>query len=90
MMELVKRLFRYYPTELILAVVMLYIALLYTFQPTELVSAIARKIALASAGLVFYYVSRFIKIGVVEWNDEWKQRYAIALLFYTALVFAFG
>ncbi|MDM7320808.1 MAG: hypothetical protein P3W91_003660 [Fervidobacterium sp.] len=90
MMELLKRLARYYPAEILLSVVMLYVALLYAFEPSQLVSAIARKTALASAGLIFYYISRYLKIGVVDWDREWRQRYAIALLIYTAVVFSLG
>lgn len=87
---ILRRLLRYYHIEIILAVVMMIIALFYTFEPFQLLSAIARKVALASAGLVFYYISRYIKLGVIDWDDEWKKKYAIAILIYTAIVFAFG
>lgn len=90
MRELIKKLIRYYPVEILLSAVMLYVALLYAFEPSQLVSAIARKTALASAGLIFYYTSRYLKIGAVDWDGEWRQKYAIALLFYTAVVFSFG
>lgn len=87
---ILKRLLRYYHVELVLAIVMMFVALAYTFEPFQLMSAIARKTALASAGLVFYYVSRYFKIGIIDWDEEWRKKYAIAILFYTAIVFAFG
>jgi len=84
------RLLRHYHVELVLAIVMFLVALAYSFEPFQLVSAVARKTALASAGLVFYYVSRYLKVGVIDWDEEWRKKYAIAILFYTAIVFAFG
>lgn len=87
---MIKRLLRYYHVELVLAIVMMLVALVFTFEPFQLMSAIARKVALASAGLVFYYISRYLKVGVIDWDEEWRKKYAIAILVYTAIVFAFG
>lgn len=87
---MIKRLLRYYHVELVLAIVMMLVALAFTFEPFQLMSAIARKVALASAGLVFYYISRYLKVGVIDWDEEWRKKYAIAILVYTAIVFAFG
>lgn len=87
---MITRIFRYYGLEIVLAIAMLYIALSFSMLSQELISALARKVFLWSAGLVAYYVARLIKIGIVEWNDEDKKLYAIAILLYTALVFSFG
>ena len=87
---MIKRLLRYYHVELVLAIVMMLVALVFTFEPFQLMSSIARKVALASAGLVFYYISRYLKVGVIDWDEEWRKKYAIAILVYTAIVFAFG
>ncbi|WP_297888930.1 hypothetical protein [Sulfurihydrogenibium sp.] len=89
-MNYIKRIFRYYGLEIMFAIVMLYIALSFSMISQELASALARKIFLWSAGLVAYYVARLLKVGVVEWNDEDKKLYSIAILLYTGLVFAFG
>jgi hypothetical protein len=58
-------------------------------QPT-LLSAIARKVGLASAGLVYYYITRYIKIGVINWEHPYDKIYALAILLYIGIVFAFG
>ena len=87
---MIKRLLRYYHVELVLEIVMMLVALAFTFEPFQLMSDIARKVALASAGLVFYYISRYLKVGVIDWDEEWRKKYAIAILVYTAIVFAFG
>lgn len=87
---MIKRLLRYYHVELVLAIVMMLVALAYTFEPFQLVASISRKVALASAGLVFYYISRYAKIGVIDWDEEWRKKYAIAILLYTCIIFAFG
>lgn len=89
-MNYFKRLFRYYGLEIVLAVVMLYITLSFSMISQELVSALARKVFLWSAGLVAYYIARLLKVGVIEWGDEDKKLYAITILLYTGLVFAFG
>ena len=89
-MMALKRIFKYYGLEIILAIVMFYIAVNFSQMSEELISALARKSFLWSAGLVAYYIARIIKIGTVEWNDEWQKIYAIAILLYTGLVFSFG
>ena len=89
-MNYIKRIFRYYGLEIVLAVVMLYIALSFSMISQELASALARKVFLWSAGLVAYYVARLLKVGVIEWGDEDKKLYTVAILLYTGLVFAFG
>jgi len=84
-----RRILRYYGFEIVLALVMLYIAVSFTSLQEELISALARKVFLWSAGLVAYYIARLLKVGVIEWGDD-KKVYAIVLLFYTGLVFAFA
>jgi hypothetical protein len=68
---------------------MLYITMSFTSLQEELISALARKFFLWSAGLVAYYIARIMKVGVIEWGDD-KKVYAIAILLYTGLVFALG
>ena len=87
---MITRIFRYYGLEIVLAIAMLYIALSFSMLSQELISALARKVFLWSAGLVAYYVARLIKIGIMEWNDDWQKIYAIAILLYTGLVFSFS
>ncbi|RMG99402.1 MAG: hypothetical protein D6699_08470 [Aquificota bacterium] len=87
---MIRRLFRYYGFEIVLAVVMLYIALSFSMLSQELASALARKVFLWASGLVAYYVARLIKVGVVEWDEDDKKVYSIAILLYTGLVFAFA
>jgi len=88
--ELIRRLARHYYPDLILATIFLIISLIFVYDAGTLISAIARKIALTSAGLVYYYITRFIKIGQIEWRDPYDKIYSFAILLYTALVFAFG
>jgi hypothetical protein len=88
--ELIKRLARHYYPDLILATIFLIISLIFVYDAETLISAIARKIALTSAGLVYYYITRYTKIGQIEWRDPYDKIYSLAILLYTALVFAFG
>jgi len=87
---LVKRLLKYYNIDIVFAVIFLLVAFIFVYDTPTLASAIARKFALASAGLVYYYITRFIKVGAVEWRDPYDKIYSIALLIYMGLVFAFG
>ncbi len=87
---MLKRLMRYYWLDILLAVVFMTIAIKFAIDEEALISAIARKTALASAGLVYYYITRVLKIGYVYWSDPYDKVYAVALLFYVGLVFAFG
>jgi len=52
--------------------------------------AFARKIALASLGLVYYYITRLIKLGNIEWRDPYDKIYSLVLLIYIAIVFSLG
>jgi hypothetical protein len=88
--ELIKRLARHYYPDLILATIFLIISLIFVYDAPTLISAIARKIALTSAGLVYYYITRFVKIGQIEWRDPYDKIYSLTILLYTALIFAFG
>jgi heme/copper-type cytochrome/quinol oxidase subunit 4 len=89
-MNLLKRLMLYYNIDLILAVVFTVIAFVFVYDNSALLSAMARKIALASIGLVYYYITRFIKLGHIEWRDPYDKIYSIALLMYMAIVISFG
>ena len=88
--ELLRRILKYYGVDLALAIVFLLIAFAYAYDQPTLLSAIARKVALASAGLVYYYITRVAKIGFVEWEHPYEKIYAIALLIYIGFVFALG
>jgi hypothetical protein len=89
-MTLLKRLLTHYHIDIVLAVVFSVIAFMYVYDNSALLSAIARKIALASIGLVYYYATRFVKIGQIEWRDPYDKIYALMLLAYVGLVFRFG
>jgi heme/copper-type cytochrome/quinol oxidase subunit 4 len=89
-MNLIKRLLKYYHIDLIFAVVFTIIAFMFVYDNSALLSAMARKIALASIGLVYYYITRFIKLGQIEWRDPYDKIYAIALLIYIAIIFSLG
>jgi hypothetical protein len=89
-LDLFKLLLKHYHIEIVFAVVFSIIALMYVYDFSALLSAIARKIALASIGLVFYYTVRYIKIGQVEWRDPYDKIYSIALLVYVGLIFSIG
>ncbi len=81
---------KYYQVDILLAVVFLFLAFLFVYDQPTLLSAIARKAGLASEGLVYYYTTRFIKVGVVDWRDPYDKIYAIAILIYVGIVFALG
>ncbi len=89
-MNLIKRLMRYYHIHIISAVVFTIIAFMFVYDSSALLSAIARKIALASIGLVYYYITRFIIIGHIEWRDPYDKIYSLVLLLYMAIVISFG
>ncbi len=89
-MDLLRRLVRFYGFEILLGLVMLVVAISFVFDPYSFISMVGRKLFLASFGLVFYYVVRYVKVGAIEWDNEWRKIYAITLLIYVGLVFAFG
>jgi len=89
-MILLKRLLRYYHIDIILAIVFTIIAFIFVYDNSSLLSAMARKIALASIGLVYYYITRFIKLGYIEWSEPYDKIYSLALLMYMAIVISFG
>jgi len=89
-MGLLKRLIRFYGFEILLGLVMFIVAISFVFDPYAFVSMVGRKLFLASFGLVFYYIVRYVKVGAIEWTDEWRKIYAITLLVYVGLVFALG
>jgi len=89
-MELLRRILKHYGVDLALAVVFMLVALVYVYDQPALLSAIARKVALASAGLVYYYITRVLKVGFIDWRDPYDKIYSIALLIYIGLVFALG
>jgi hypothetical protein len=88
--ELLKRILKHYSVDVALTIVFMLVAFAYVYDQPTLLSAIARKVALASAGLVYYYITRVAKIGFVEWEHPYEKIYAIALLLYIGLVFALG
>jgi len=88
--ELLKRILKHYSVDLALAVVFMLVAFAYVYDQPTLLSAIARKVALASAGLVYYYITRVLKVGFIEWRDPYDKIYSIVLLIYIGLVFALG
>lgn len=89
-MQVVKRLLKYYHFEILIAITMLYIAVSFSYLSNELISAFARKFFLWGSGLAVYYIARIIKIGVIDWDNDWNKIYAISLLIYTGIIFAFG
>ncbi len=88
--EVLRRVIKHYGVDLVLAVVFMLVAFAYVYDQPTLLSAIARKVALASAGLVYYYITRVLKVGFVDWRDPYDKVYSIALLIYIGLVFALG
>jgi hypothetical protein len=88
--ELLKRILKHYSVDLALAVVFMLVAFAYVYDQPTLLSAIARKVALASAGLVYYYITRVLKVGFIDWRDPYDKVYSIVLLLYIGLVFALG
>jgi hypothetical protein len=88
--ELLIRILKHYGIDVALAIVFMLVAFVYVYDQPALLSAIARKVALASAGLVYYYITRVFKVGFIEWRDPYDKIYTIALLIYIGLVFALG
>ncbi len=88
--ELLKRILKHYGIDIVLAAVFMLVAFAYVYDQPTLLSAIARKVALASAGLIYYYITRVLKVGFIDWRDPYDKIYAIVLLAYIGLVFALG
>ncbi len=88
--EVLRRVIKHYSVDLALAIVFMLVAFAYVYDQPTLLSAIARKVALASAGLVYYYITRVLKVGFIDWRDPYDKVYSIALLIYIALIFALG
>ena len=90
MLELIKRITRYYWFEFILAIITIYIAIIFVYDSDALISALARKTGVWGGGLVLYYIARFVKVGRIEWESPYDKIYAITILLYTAIIFAFA
>ena len=88
--ELLKRILKHYSVDVALAIMFMLVAFVYVYDQPTLLSAIARKVALASAGLVYYYITRVLKVGFINWRDPYDKIYSIVLLLYIGLVFALG
>ncbi len=88
--EVLRRVIKHYSVDLALAVVFMLVAFAYVYDQPTLLSAIARKVALASAGLVYYYITRVLKVGFIDWRDPYDKIYSIVLLLYIGWVFALG
>ena len=88
--ELLKRILKHYSVDVVLAIMFMLVAFAYVYDQPTLLSAIARKVALASAGLVYYYITRVFKVGFIDWRDPYDKIYTIALLIYIGIVFALG
>jgi hypothetical protein len=88
--ELLRRILKHYSVDIALAIVFMLVAFVYVYDQPTLLSAIARKVALASAGLVYYYITRVLKVGFIDWRDPYDKIYSIVLLLYIGLVFALG
>ena len=88
--ELLRRITKHYSVDIVLAIVFMLVAFAYVYDQPTLLSAIARKVALASAGLVYYYITRVLKVGFIDWRDPYDKIYALVLLAYVGLVFALG
>jgi len=88
--ELLRRILKHYSVDVALAIVFMLVAFVYVYDQPTLLSAIARKVALASAGLVYYYITRVLKVGFIDWRDPYDKIYSIVLLLYIGFVFALG
>jgi hypothetical protein len=88
--ELLRRILKHYSVDVALAIVFMLVAFTYVYDQPTLLSAIARKVALASAGLVYYYITRVLKVGFIDWRDPYDKIYSIVLLLYIGFVFALG
>jgi len=88
--EFLKRIVKHYSIDITLSIVFMLVAFAYVYDQPTLLSAIARKVALASAGLVYYYITRVLKVGFIEWRDPYDKVYSVVLLLYIGLVFALG
>ena len=88
--ELLRRILKHYSADVALAIVFMLVPFVYVYDQPTLLSAIARKVALASAGLVYYYITRVFKVGFIDWRDPYDKIYSIVLLLYIGLVFALG
>lgn len=90
-MKFLKRVFKFYWFEIILIVIFFYPAIFIAYLPTEIISKIAEDYIRGAIGLVFfYYPTRVLKIGFINWDEDKKMKmlYAIALLLYTGLIFS--
>ena len=89
---LIKRLAKYYHFEILLAVLCTYIAyvLMDDALKQEFMAMVLRKLGLFGMAMTTAYITRFIKIGIIEWNEAWKYVYAIIIVIIAGLIFAFG
>jgi hypothetical protein len=88
--ELLKRILKHYSIDINPCVCVYACSLCLCPRPTHASQCHSRKVALASAGLVYYYITRVVKIGFIDWRDPYDKIYSIVLLLYIGLVFALG
>jgi hypothetical protein len=89
-MNIIKGLIKHYGFEIIFLLLTLPIALVFSYDPNALISAIARKYTIWASGLVSVFVARRLKVGEIQWEHPYDKIYAIALIGYTALIFSLG
>lgn len=95
-MSLLKSLLKYYNVELGLIFVSFilfiigYTLLGATIPVGDFVNMFVRKTFLFGSGLTLAYIVRRIKIGQIDWKEEDKKWYAMAIIIYAAIIFGCG
>jgi len=89
---LIKQLAKYYHFEILIAVLCTYIAyvLMDDALKQEFMAMVLRKLGLFGMAMTTAYITRFIKIGIIEWNGVWRYVYAIIIVIVACLIFALG
>jgi hypothetical protein len=79
-----------YGFDVVIAAVGLILVVSVSMVAGENLAIILRKIAAFGAWSVLWYLSRVLKVGVIDWweDDQWRKIYAVAYMASSALVFA--
>jgi len=89
-LDSILRFVKRYGFDVVVAAIGLVLVVSVSMVAGENLAIILRKIAALGAWSVLWYLSRVLKVGVIDWweDENWRRIYAVAYMGSSALVFA--
>jgi len=89
-LDSILRFIKRYGFDVVVAAIGLVLVVSVSMVAGENLAIILRKIAALGAWSVLWYLSRVLKVGVIDWweDENWRRIYAVAYMGSSALVFA--